>query len=153
MTHGCALAGSKGGMETVPFHTPVKSGLPSGPRGAGAVRFGVPSGLRGMPGVGRSSHWAPAGIVPTISMSAATNSLITGPPDFVCASPPQLDRQMVARTAGTFGSRGHLSNHPIRDDTKTSVTGAVPPTNPPYLLPGAMIAVLEEPLPLTRLIR
>src|SRR5262245_30445794 len=33
-------------------HKPERSGLPSGARGAGAVRFGVPSALRGIPRVG-----------------------------------------------------------------------------------------------------
>ena len=33
-------------------HIPERSGLPSEIRGAGAVRFGVPSGRRGTPGVG-----------------------------------------------------------------------------------------------------
>src|SRR5919201_328416 len=32
-------------------HKPDRSGLPSGVFGAGAVRFGLPSGVRGMPGV------------------------------------------------------------------------------------------------------
>src|SRR5206468_2128508 len=64
-----------------PFHTPVKSGFLSGPRGAGAVRFGLPSAVRGMPGQRRSNHWAPAGIVAAIRMTAATNSLIH-PSDF-----------------------------------------------------------------------
>src|SRR5439155_27296727 len=48
-------------------------------RGAGAVRFGLPSDVRGMPGVFRSSHWASAGIVPTIRTSAARKSLICWP--------------------------------------------------------------------------
>src|SRR6476646_1596371 len=37
-------------------HTPDKSGLPSGVRGTGAVRFGFPSAVRGIPGVGKLSH-------------------------------------------------------------------------------------------------
>src|SRR5687767_3699121 len=39
-------------------HRPDRSGLPSVVRGAGAARFGFPSGRRGMPGVGSFSHWA-----------------------------------------------------------------------------------------------
>src|SRR4249919_881897 len=31
---------------------PVRSGLPSGPRGVGARRFGLPSAVRGISGVG-----------------------------------------------------------------------------------------------------
>ena len=40
-------------------HRPDKSGLPSGVLGAGAARFGLPSAVRGIPGVGQSSHCAP----------------------------------------------------------------------------------------------
>src|SRR5438093_13202872 len=39
-------------------HMPLRSGLPSAVRGAGADRFGLPSAARGTPGVGYSSHWA-----------------------------------------------------------------------------------------------
>ena len=39
---------------------PEKSGLPSGRRGVGAFRLGVPSAFRGTPGVGSFSHWAEA---------------------------------------------------------------------------------------------
>ena len=60
MTHGCNRRwGRARGDRPVPH--PVKSGLPSGPRGAGAVRSGLPSAVRGMSGVFRSSHWAMAG--------------------------------------------------------------------------------------------
>src|SRR5215831_9458988 len=41
--------------------TPDKSGFPSEVRGAGAFRFGLPSGVRGVPGVGYAIHWAQAG--------------------------------------------------------------------------------------------
>ena len=44
-------------------HKPDKSGLPSGVRGVGAARFGLPSSLRGMPGVGCFNHCAPSGVV------------------------------------------------------------------------------------------
>src|SRR5205085_5264708 len=39
-------------------HTPDRSGLPSGNRGAGAERFGFPSGVRGMLARGTFTHWA-----------------------------------------------------------------------------------------------
>src|SRR6266545_270959 len=77
LTHGCALAGSASVSGTGPFHIPVRSGWPPVPRGAGAVRFGLPSDLRGMFGVGRSSHWAAAGNVPTTSASSVNNRVIT----------------------------------------------------------------------------
>ena len=82
MTHGCKAAGSGRATTFSPFHTPDRSGLPSGARGAGALRFGLPSAVRGMPGVLRSSHWASAGIVPTTRTSAARNNLIP-PSDIV----------------------------------------------------------------------
>src|SRR6187549_1322595 len=37
-------------------HRPERSGLPSGARGAGAVRFGLPSAARGIPAVGWFNH-------------------------------------------------------------------------------------------------
>ena len=37
---------------------PVRSGLPSVVRGAGAERFGLPSFVRGIPAVGYFTHWA-----------------------------------------------------------------------------------------------
>src|SRR6266567_1645332 len=44
-----------------PCQIPARSGLPSGFRGAGAERSGLPSLVRGMPLVGTFSHWAAAG--------------------------------------------------------------------------------------------
>src|SRR5207244_10739740 len=40
------------------FQIPERSGLPSGVLGAGAERFGFPSRVRGIPGVGWRSHCA-----------------------------------------------------------------------------------------------
>src|SRR5689334_19411389 len=42
---------------------PLRSDVPSGVRGAGAERFGLPSLVRGIPGVGTCTHWAAAGMV------------------------------------------------------------------------------------------
>src|SRR5215510_7741011 len=39
---------------------PEKSTLPSGVRGVGASRIGLPSDVRGTPGVGYDGHWAPS---------------------------------------------------------------------------------------------
>src|SRR5712692_9408898 len=39
---------------------PEKSGLPSGSRGAGALRLGLPSAVRGTSAVGYFSHWPSA---------------------------------------------------------------------------------------------
>ena len=44
--------------------------------GAGAVRSGLPSAVRGIPCQGRSSHWAAAGTVPAMSTNVASKSLI-----------------------------------------------------------------------------
>jgi hypothetical protein len=37
---------------------PDKSGFPSAVRGTGAFRSGLPAAVRGIPGVGKLSHWA-----------------------------------------------------------------------------------------------
>src|SRR5688572_24266203 len=90
-------------------HRPDRSGFPSGPRGAGAVRFGLPSAVRGMPGVFRSSHWASTEIAPPRKMSAARKTLIEpsgSAPDvarwwrdgntlFEVKSPRQLERNEI----------------------------------------------------------
>src|SRR5262245_4508101 len=43
---------------------PEKSGLPSAVLGAGALRLALPSGRRGVPGVGRFNHCACAAAAP-----------------------------------------------------------------------------------------
>src|SRR5437868_663372 len=43
------------------FQMPDKSGFPSASLGAGAVKFGLPSAVRGTPGVVSFSHWAATG--------------------------------------------------------------------------------------------
>ena len=91
------VARSGRGTGTGAFQIPVKSGLPSGPRGAGAAGSGLPSCVRAMPEVGRSSHWAPAGIVPTIRMMAANNRLLS-PLRFRRGTLP-LERGMVTLRA------------------------------------------------------
>src|SRR5687767_8856591 len=47
-------------LPSTAFHSPFKSGLPSGRRGAGAVRFGLPSAVRGIRGSKCFSHCAGA---------------------------------------------------------------------------------------------
>ena len=127
-----------------PFHTPVKSGRPSGPRGAGAARSGFPSAVRGMPGQGRSSHWAAAGIVPAASMSTARSSfihLLQSPGNSWHRAGNSLSRRPTAarlRSNGAtpwpattrhaapdvvrVGSRPRLSRRPqpVRSDTSSS---------------------------------
>src|SRR5688572_12805784 len=54
-------------------HKPERSGLPSGDLGAGAARFGLPSGKRGMPGVGVFNHCACADTVTSNTAATATS--------------------------------------------------------------------------------
>src|ERR1700720_1687762 len=62
--HGWISSGLRSAVMLAPYlaeilsHTPERSGFPSAVRGAGAVRFGLPPEVRGMPGVGRFSHCA-----------------------------------------------------------------------------------------------
>src|SRR6185295_18867773 len=64
---GGSPGGETGGGATFPpwnhalSQSPVKSGLPSAVRGAGASRFGLPSGVRGTPRVGYDGHCADSG--------------------------------------------------------------------------------------------
>src|SRR5262245_24810357 len=57
-------------------HRPVRSGLPSALRGAGAVRFGLSSTVRGMPGVRRCNHCAEIGVTNTEKMITAVKIFI-----------------------------------------------------------------------------
>ena len=56
------LASRRAGHRVTPAerHRPVSSGRPSAVRGAGAERFGLPSAVRGIPGVASVSHCADA---------------------------------------------------------------------------------------------
>src|SRR5437868_14793883 len=54
------------------FQIPVRSGLPSAIFGAGAVRFGLPSGVRGTFGVLLASHCAE-----TATVNSAANAIVT----------------------------------------------------------------------------
>jgi hypothetical protein len=55
---------------------PDKSGVPSGILGAGPERFGVPSALRGIPGVGWFSHCAASGVLSTARRDPVATVLI-----------------------------------------------------------------------------
>src|SRR5437016_14042879 len=59
---------------------PDRSGWPSGNRGAGAERFGLPSGARGIAGAGTFTHCACAGaqIRTRIAMDWAIPSTLLG---------------------------------------------------------------------------
>src|SRR6476659_5037171 len=63
-------------MGAAPLQTPVRSGLPSSAFGAGADRFGLPSGRRGSPGVGLV-HWAAAPADRSDATAATTTRLAT----------------------------------------------------------------------------
>src|SRR2546425_6706439 len=56
-----ALLRSRNHLSSGPLQIPDRSGLPSGVFGAGAERFALPSGIRGIPGVGYCTHCAEAG--------------------------------------------------------------------------------------------
>ena len=79
MTHGFRLAGSGTGDDLRAVHIPLSNqACHRGPRGAGALRFGLPpSAVRGMPGVFPIEPLqAQAGFAPSIkNRSAARNSL------------------------------------------------------------------------------
>src|SRR4030095_11092139 len=59
------------------FQMPDRWGLASGVLGAGAVRFGLPSGVRGMPGVGSLSHCA---VAPAAQRRTSRNDRAAGGP-------------------------------------------------------------------------
>src|SRR5687767_8033544 len=54
------------------FHNPLKSGFPSGSRGAGAARFGLPSAVLGIRGSGCFRYWAAEGPTAEMSSTAVT---------------------------------------------------------------------------------
>ena len=61
---------------------PVKSGRPSGVFGAGAVKFGLRSGVRGVFGNGTSTHW-----VRRIAIAAAIEFIKAKGPSFAVDGP------------------------------------------------------------------
>src|SRR5437899_9921419 len=63
-----------------PLQTPDKSGLSSAVRGAGAAMSGVPSGWRGVPGVGYLSHCA-AALVDSSDTKTARAAALDRPTD------------------------------------------------------------------------
>src|SRR6185295_17299715 len=74
---------------------PLRSGWPSEARGAGALRLGLPSLVRGVPGKGRLIHWACA----VKARPRARKRLVTRfesfmTPSFACS---------IGRTAVFFG--------------------------------------------------
>src|SRR5882762_9491026 len=69
-------------MGPAPLQTPVRSGLPSAVRGAGAAMLGVPSGRRGVPGVGYLSHCA-AAVVERSDAKSARAAALDGPIDLM----------------------------------------------------------------------
>src|SRR5881397_2719973 len=62
------------------FHSPERSGLPSGVRGAGAARFGLPSGVRGIPGVVWFNHSAASGALSATVSTAMREAFMVRPP-------------------------------------------------------------------------
>src|SRR5437867_12156305 len=57
---------------------PERSGLPSTVRGTGAVKLGLPSGVRGIPGVGWFNHWPASGALnATVTMAIREAFIVT----------------------------------------------------------------------------
>src|SRR5215831_14370252 len=86
--------------------SPVRSACPSGARGAGAARFGLPLAVRGMPGVGWLSHCACADVETSVrpSMTAMPNRCIVRAYRIIAASmrgasPLLIALLVAARTA------------------------------------------------------
>src|SRR6185295_20186114 len=69
---------------------PLRSGWPSEARGAGALRLGLPSLVRGVPGKGRVIHWACA----VKARPRARNRLVTRFESFIA---PLLLAALVGR--------------------------------------------------------
>src|SRR6266849_5897946 len=63
------------GLFIGPRQMPERSGLPSAVFGAGAERFGLPSGKRGTPGVAKLIHCAAAGAESRDDRAATTASI------------------------------------------------------------------------------
>src|SRR5262245_60507474 len=57
------------------FHTPDRSGLPSGSRGVGALKFTLPSGVRGAVDRGRFVHWADSDTPSMITNTSGCSSV------------------------------------------------------------------------------
>src|SRR4029079_6983386 len=66
-------------ISTPSRHRPDRSGLPPVALGAGAEGFALPSGVRGIPGVGCLSHWAGRDILatPTVTRAIAETRIST----------------------------------------------------------------------------
>src|SRR5262245_8065415 len=67
-------------------HIPDRSGLPSGTRGAGAAKLGLPSAVRGMFKCLTFSHWARAGAAHSIPTSNKRVVFICSPLDHASAA-------------------------------------------------------------------
>src|SRR6266850_5982741 len=77
-------------MGPAPLQTPVRSGLPSAVRGAGAAMLGAPSGRRGVPGAGYLSHCA-AAVVERSDAKRARAAALDGPIDLMGPPPGTSD--------------------------------------------------------------
>ena len=64
-TPGPCVSSRRSPRAPAPRHKPVSSGRPSAVRGAGAERSGLPSAVRGIPGVASVSHCADTGAADT----------------------------------------------------------------------------------------
>src|SRR6266852_9184132 len=92
----------RGYLGEILCHKPDRSILPSGVRGAGAVRFGLPSGVRGMPGVGCFSHCAASGVASADKTIARARVFISYLLRTAFLSPSRAKSLAPSRTTRTF---------------------------------------------------
>src|SRR6266853_677559 len=126
--HGWTSSGLRSATMLAPylaeilFHTPVRSGLPSGVRGAGAVRFGLPSAVRGIPGVRWCTHCAASGVTSTVKMVAGVKIFI-GPKPPCGYYTPKDCRMPLAAHFGLYTVRRHECRRATHECARHSLPG------------------------------
>src|SRR5688572_20238909 len=99
-------------LPSTAFHSPFKSGLPSGRRGAGAVRFGLPSAVRGIRGSGCFSHCAGADEAKSARRTHASAAYL------LIATPRRKDRRIICRPRHVLSSATDIKlPRPYRKDS------------------------------------
>src|SRR5689334_7307273 len=100
--------------------TPERSGLPLAARGPGAERLGLPSGVRGTPGVARLGHCA-------VSGASAAETTIKVASVLICDLPPGIITKLSGGRAGGLSItaqpqavRGGAARRPLRRSADTA---------------------------------
>src|SRR5439155_23982306 len=91
------------------FQIPERSGLPSGVLGAGAERFGFPSRVRGIPGVGWRSHCAKSETLVEIKIAKTKTDRAT-----LASSCRQADWKFGRISGMNFGTHAKFLTFRIR---------------------------------------